>query len=844
MKAVLAGVLIVLWATLATPARAQTYTANSSASVQTSFPWIDISTTGTALAQGPNEVSNRIDLGFTFTFGATAYTQVRVASNGMLQFGSTSTKAVNGVLPMNGTGTLPNIDAAMLPLWDDLHPNNTENYVYYASSGTAPNRVFVVSWIAIPFHCDNRNGTNCNTRNQTMTTSATFQVQLYEQGHFVYRYGAIDGSGGTHTTAAEYTNPLGATVGYELTDTDYVQYSYRSASVPSNTAILWSRPSVSPGGFNAFEQGTAAGAITGVVRTKVAGSSFAAAVVALNAAKTGVQSTFAGDVKVELMDSSNNSGSLNATTGCRSSWTTVIQTTTLSFAGTDAGRKNVTLMESNAWRDVRLRMSYPASGTATVVACSTDNFAIRPSAFTAFSVTDADWQTAGTARSLVNASASGGAVHKAGRPFTVRATAVNAQATPAVTTNYTGAPTARVSACAGTACTSSFGVLTVSLGAVGGVIANTTATYSEAGSFSLQLTDTSFASVDGADGSTASELTIASPTITVGRFVPDHFMLTVLAAPVLKTFNTTACSARSFTYVGQPFGYVTAPQATVMARNADGTVTANYAGAMWKLSASSVSQTYQPLSPANPGLDVGGVTAPSLSNSANGTGVLAAAGTDLLKFARPAGTPLAPYNAAISLTWTVSDNAEAGVSGNGTITTTAPLTFTDISFDSGKQFRYGLLRLSSNYGSELNNLPAQVEAQYWDGARFATNTFDQCTALPSSSMAMGNYQRNLATCDTAIAATTLTLRSGRGFFTLLRPGQGHGGSVDLSLQLGASATGQTCTTSPGTPTDATAGNLPWLQGKWGNASTYNQNPMARASFGQYRSPLIYLKERF
>src|SRR5690606_24737352 len=83
------------------------------------------------------------------------------------------------------------------------------------------------------------------------------------------------------------------------------------------------------------------------------------------------------------------------------------------------------------------------------------------------------------------------------------------------------------------------------------------------------------------------------------RFVPDRFALTSLTAPVLRTFGASdaACSAppagprRSFTYVGQPFGYATTPSAVVTAQNASGGTTTNYRGALWKLAAAGVSQS-------------------------------------------------------------------------------------------------------------------------------------------------------------------------------------------------------------------------------------------------------------
>ncbi|HEV7577370.1 MAG TPA: DUF6701 domain-containing protein [Caldimonas sp.] len=592
------------------------------------------------------------------------------------------------------------------------------------------------------------------------------------------------------------------------------------------------------GGFNAFESGTAAGSIAGVIHTKVAGAPFAIDVVVLNAARDAVMTAFTGNVKVELLDASDSSGALDAG-GCRASWPVLPggAAATLAFAGADNGRKAATLSEANAWRDLRVRISAPSSGVATTVACSGDDFANRPASFAAFAASDADSASAGTTRALANATATGGNVHQAGRPFTVHAAAVNAGG--ATTTNYVGTATPQVAACAGSACVGTAGTLTLTATAVAGVI-DRSASYDESGSIALQLVDSSFAAVDAGDGSSAAERTIASPTIAVGRFVPDRFDLVALAAPTLRTFGGNACAARSFTYVGQPFGYAAAPQATVHARNAAGATTANYSGVLWKLA--TATQAWAAL-PATPAFDTTAATLPALTSNNNGSGLVAAQASDRLRFTRPTNAPVAPFDAAIALTWSVRDTSEAAVPGNPTIAS-APLVFANMAFDAGTQFRYGVLRLVPAYGSELVDLPVLVEAQYWDGVRLATHSADQCTAVPTTSVAFGNYQRNLSACKTALATAAPTLASGRAFLRLAKPGNGNGGSVDLGLQLGASAAGQTCAVVGAAPTSALAANLPWLQGKWSGAAAFDQNPVTRASFGQYRSPLIYQRESY
>lgn len=828
---------------------AQTYTATADAATQAAYPWIDISSTGTQLPLADDAVSTDISLGFSFTFGSSSYTTVNISANGMLQFGvSTSGGYQNSALPLTGSGSEPNIDAAMLLLWDDLNPNGDGSDIRYRTIGTAPNRVFVVSFLTVPYYCSDFTS-GCNyLRRQTRTLSATFQVQIYEQGHFVYRYGAVDGSGGAHTSGPSLSNPQGATVGYELTNTDYSQYSYRAANVPNNRTILWQRPGAiaTPGGFNAFDTGTPTGSITGVITTKVAGSAFNVAVAALNTARTAVQSSFTGNVRVEVLDASNNSGALNTTTNCRSSWSVAAGTsaTTLTFVTGDAGRRNVSFTVAEAFREARIRVSYPDTGTATVIGCSTDNFAIRPASFTGVSATDATSTTAGTTRTLANAASSGGNVHKAGQPFTVRATAVNSAGT--TTANYTGTPSALLSACTGAACGGTLGALALGTTTTeAGVFSTQTASYSEAGAFSLQLVDSSFAAVDASDGSTAAERQIVSSALTVGRFVPDHFDVVALVTPVLRTFNSGSCTTRSFTYLGQPFGYATTPQASVIARNAAGATTVNYPNA--KLAALSVSQGYTPTVSATPGLDSSAATLPSLTASGSGMGLLAAQSSDRLTMVRSATTPVAPFAASIALTWSVSDGSEAAVTGNGSITTTTPLVYSSISFDAGNEFRYGQLRLGSAYGNELLPLAVPVETQHWNGTSFVTNAADQCTALPTSSLSLASFRGSLAACDTAPSTATVTVSSGRAVMRWTAPGNGRKGSVDGTVQLGATlvpTTAVRCAASPGATSAAVPANLPWLQGKAPGGTTYDQNPSARFSFGQYKSQLIQLREMY
>ncbi len=594
--------------------------------------------------------------------------------------------------------------------------------------------------------------------------------------------------------------------------------------------------SSAPGSFNAFETSTAANVTTGVIKTKIAGSAFNLDVVAISG---GVQaSTFSNTVKVELLGNTTTGIGLDGNNCPVSS--TVLQTISSAISG---GRSTVSFAAvSNAWKDVRVRISYPTV-SPTVLSCSTDNFAIRPASLGSVSISDADSVTAGTARSLNNTAVSGGNVHKAGRPFRMDTTAINASGI--TTTNYSGSPGAMLTVCLlpGTPTTCTLGTLAPgSWAAASGVVTSTTASYSEAGAFTMKLVDTSFADVDVADSSTT-ERYIESAAINVGRFVPDYFSVITNNTPAFKTFNDATCPSRSFTYIGQSFGYTTAPQALITARNFAGATTQNYSGALWRptpaFAYSSVSGT----------LDVSLVTVPTVTPNNNGTGSENVAITDLLAYVRNLTTPQSPFNASISLNMSVSDTSEAGVAGNGTISTTTPAIFngtgSGIAFDSGNEFRYGRFRLGNAFGSELLDLPIPAEAQYWNGTVFVTNSADNCTMITATNVTMGNYLANLSACKTAISISG-RLSSGKSNLKLFKPGAGNNGSVDVTVNLGAAATGQTCVAPlPAAQQAATAANQLYLQGKW-TGTSYNQNPRVRATFGVYKNAneLIYMRELY
>jgi hypothetical protein len=616
---------------------------------------------------------------------------------------------------------------------------------------------------------------------------------------------------------------------------------------------IGTRTGVTPGigRFNAYDVATPGGQVTGVIQTKVAGTSFNVNLVAVNAAGNAIQTGFTGAVVVELLNASDDSGTLDAD-ACRPSWP-VIQTLSPNpaFAAADNGRITVSFTENNAWPVARIRISNTAG---TRIGCSTDAFAIRPSALANLTISHGDWQTPG-ATALNNTAFTAGELHKAGRSFRVVANAVNGAGSPAITTNYTGSPTATLTACGGAACTSSFGSFTLGGSFVAGQLASDSATYSEVGAFNLRLMDSTFADIDSADGTPTdcSGRYVCSGTIAVGRFVPDHFAVSVTTAPAFGT----GCGAGGFTYVGQSFGYTLQPVVTVTAQSFNSNPTTLYAGNWWRISNTDLTPATQAARySAAPGtLDLSGLPAVAADpvivpgSPAAGQGTLTFSSGTGLRFTRTSPTaPASPYNADIGIAINVAD-ADGVVYASNPMNVGLATAGNGINFNNGKQMRFGRLYATSARGSALVPLSLRLELQYWNGTAFVTNTADTCTTISANNIEMTNFSQNLDLCETSL--TVDAFAKGRATARLSKPGGANTGSVTLVPRLGSSVVGaQTCIA--GSVTAVTGANLPYLQGKWdatdqlGDGMVYDDNPAARGTFGVYPGSggVIDLRENF
>ena len=321
-----------------------------------------------------------------------------------------------------------------------------------------------------------------------------------------------------------------------------------------------------------------------------------------------------------------------------------------------------------------------------------------------------------------------------------------------------------------------------------GAVTGSNLNWSEVGTIDLNVTLASGNYL----GSGLTAIGSTGNTGNVGPFIPDHF----------DTVVTQGCSAGGFTYSAQPFTM------QITARNLSGGKTFNYDGSINTTPNFAKSTA---LSDAN--AVAGGSLAPSSIFSTSYTeGVATASPT--FTFASAKTAP-----ATIKLRATDTDS----------VTSSTTEGIADI--------RSGRLRLQNVYGSELLTLPVPLEAQYWNGTSYIRNQLDSCTVVPASSIAMGNYKINLSgspTCETQLGYSTGTgtfINGVSKFLRLTKPGVGNNGSVDLTLNL-ITVIGNSCNAA--SPSAATSADISW----------FGINPVSRATFGIYKTPIIYFRENF
>ncbi len=564
-----------------------------------------------------------------------------------------------------------------------------------------------------------------------------------------------------------------------------VNFNVVSGGVTENsgTSVSGHDPSMSLGTcvsrFNACEPTNPRcnPASTGYQRlyTKLAGTAFTLDGVALKADGS-LETGFSGTLAVDLLANTSTGVALDAN-NCPVSVSQTISLGNVTFAAGRAVSGSVTV--PTAYRDVRARFSCSAAvcGTA-ITACSTDNFAVRPTAFT------------------VTANL-GGPKLKAGQAFTLAAdSGVGAQ--------YAGTPvldTSMLRDHLGNTAGTLVGTLPASVSGV----STGSFVYHDVGTLSLQqdaVTDANYTTVDSASGdclsgSTSNTASGGMVGCTIGsiaagpfgRFYPDHFNFT----------GSLSAACSGFVYMGQPALGVSF---SLQARSANESVTTRYTSGYGYLG-----------TPVVAGDDAGTAVSlsrlsPALPAAAWASGVYTVS-QPTTTFTR-VGSPDGPFESFALLASVTGEPDSVAISGTAATNTV--------------KVRYGRLRLSNVFGSEKASLSMPLQAQFWTGKSWLLNNLDSCTTLAANNFFLsGGIAANTA-------ASAVTLAGGKADVVLAKPTPTATGSVDVAINLGASGSDLSCLSTHG----GTAAAKSWLRSRNGNcATTYDRDPSARATFGIY-----------
>lgn len=186
---------------------------------------------------GTSPVTN---IGFTFNYAGTNYTQFRMASDGFITFNTGGSTLTNNLSSANGS-----LRPVIAPLWDDMDGRAAGgvSFAGYEVTGTAPNRVLTVEW------------RNWEWNYNAGSPVISFQARLHETTNvieFAYRQDAA-AINGTGSATIGINNPTGNGSGSYLNvtsvSTPAVSSTTASNSIsakPANNALYTFIPSNAP----------------------------------------------------------------------------------------------------------------------------------------------------------------------------------------------------------------------------------------------------------------------------------------------------------------------------------------------------------------------------------------------------------------------------------------------------------------------------------------------------------------------------------------------------------------------------------------------------------------------
>ncbi|MCU0375209.1 MAG: hypothetical protein MUF24_07870 [Chitinophagaceae bacterium] len=202
----------------------------------------DISATGTSIAMTDTEAgvsAAPIDIGFSFNFFGTNFTQCMIHADGILKLGTVAPGAATAVAtsPANSyTGVFVNNTAAyqniIMPLFTNLVAGSSTPQFHVLTTGAAPNRVCTIQWKNL------RDADNTTGGSQHQFANLEFQVQLFETTNDIaFVYGSWIPSAGSITAARR-----NASAGIKASTTNFLAMHRGGSLVPYTKVELLDQP--------------------------------------------------------------------------------------------------------------------------------------------------------------------------------------------------------------------------------------------------------------------------------------------------------------------------------------------------------------------------------------------------------------------------------------------------------------------------------------------------------------------------------------------------------------------------------------------------------------------------
>lgn len=344
--------------------------------------------------------------------------------------------------------------------------------------------------------------------------------------------------------------------------------------------------------------------------------------------------------------------------------------------------------------------------------------------------------------------------------------------------------------------------------ASGGVIAGTNFTVDDLGSISI------WPSVNYLGTGIAK----TPAAVNIGRFYVHHFNTSVAANMSCLTRMGCATGVSGAAYSAQPFNV------TIEAVSASDGTLPNFHDNLWRDITLEAYDSKGGTS-KNPGAGVLSPTGITKANVADSTFVATHSSfSGAVKYTLPGGFS----NTAPQATWTLPTSAfirakifEFAKNGPDTGATASTFIISSSRGSATKEGGLGIvngrLLVPNVHGAETLSMPVQAAAQYYTvagtfGSRWETSSSDSVSTLLTSGVTFSNCKKNMVSaCSLSVVSpSTLTLSNGLATFYFAAPGLGKDGSIDYQL-----------------------GNPAWLP-----------STIGRATFGVYKSPVIYVRELY